>query len=70
MTDTTDKLEEKELEEVSQLISGTVIPEIVRIADTYNYDRDSLIRYVADMFSVMAELATFEHWQTESDDKE
>lgn len=70
MTDTTDKLEEKELEEVSQLISGTVIPGIVRIADTYNYDRDSLIRYVANMFSVMAELATFEHWQAERSDKE
>lgn len=63
----TDTLKKKELEEVAKLISGTVIPEIVRIADTYNYDRDSLIKYVADMFSVMAELATFEHWQTKKE---
>lgn len=61
-----DILGEKELEEVAELISKTVVPEIVRIADTYNYDRDSLIKYIADMFSAMAELATFEHWQTES----
>ena len=64
----TDRLEEKELEEVAELISGTVIPEIVRIADTYSYDRNSLIKYVADMFSAMAELATFEHWQAESEE--
>ena len=70
MTYTTDTLEEKELEEVSRLISGIVIPEIVRIADTYNYDRDSLIKYIADMFSAMAELATFEHWQAERSDME
>lgn len=70
MTYTTDTLEEKELEEVSRLISGIVIPEIVRISDTYNYDRDSLIKYIADMFSAMAELATFEHWQAERSDME
>lgn len=61
----TDSLGEKELEEVVELISGTVIPEIVRIADTYNYDRDSLIKYVANMFCTMAEVATFENWKSE-----
>lgn len=60
----TDRLEEKELEEVVELISGTVIPEIVRIADTYNYDRDSLIKYVANMFFTMAEVTTFENWKS------
>ena len=61
----TDSLKEKELEEVAKLMSGTIIPEIIRIADTYNYDRDSLIKYVANMFSAMTELATFEHWQAD-----
>lgn len=59
-----DRLGEEELEEVANLISGKVVPEIIRIADTYNYDRDSLIKYVADMFSAMAEIATFENWKS------
>ena len=56
-------LSKEELEEVSKLISGTIIPELVRIADTYNYDRNSLIKYVADLFSTMAEVASFENWK-------
>lgn len=57
------RLGKEELEDVSNLISGTIIPELIRIADTYNYDRDSLIKYVADLFSTMAEVATFENWK-------
>ena len=56
------RLGEEELEEVANLISKIIIPELVRIADTYNYDRDSLIKYVADLFSTMAEVATFENY--------
>lgn len=56
-------LGKEELEEVAKLISGTIIPELVRIADTYNYDRNSLIKYVADLFSTMAEVASFENWK-------
>lgn len=58
-----DRLGKEELEEVSNLFSKKVIPEIIRIADTYNYDRDSLIKYVADLFSTMAEVATFKSWK-------
>ena len=58
-----DRLGEKELEEVANLISRIIIPELVRIADTYNYDRNSLIKYVADLFSTMAEVASFENWK-------
>lgn len=58
-----DRLGEEELEEVANLISGKVVPEIIRIADKFNYDRDSLIKYVANLFSTMAEVATFENWK-------
>jgi len=58
-----DRLGKEEFEEVSNLISGTIIPELVRIADTYNYDRNSLIKHVADLFSTMAEVASFENWK-------
>ena len=58
-----DRLSEEELEEVTNLISRIVIPEVVRIADKFNYDRDSLVKYVANLFSTMAEVATFENWK-------
>jgi len=58
-----DRLGEEELEEVANLISRTIVPEVVRIADKYNYDRDSLIKYVANLFSTMAEVASFENWK-------
>lgn len=58
-----DRLGEEELEEVTNLISRIVIPEVVRIADKFNYDRDSLIKYVANLFSTMAEVASFENWK-------
>lgn len=60
-----DRLSEEEVEEVANLISGNVIPEVIRIADKFNYDRDSLIEYVANLFSTMAEIATFENYGKE-----
>jgi translation initiation factor 2 beta subunit (eIF-2beta)/eIF-5 len=58
-----DRLSEEEVEEVANLISGTIVPEVVRIADKFNYDRDSLMKYVANLFSTMAEFASFENWK-------
>lgn len=58
-----DRLSKEEFEEVANLISGTIIPEVVRIADKFNYDRDSLMKYVANLFSTMAEVATIENWK-------
>ena len=58
-----DRLGEEELEEVANLISRIIIPEVVRIADKFNYDRDNLIKYVANLFSTMAEVASFENWK-------
>ena len=57
-----DRLSKEEVEEVANLISGKVVPEVIRIADKFNYDRDSLVKYVANLFSTMAEIATFENY--------
>lgn len=56
-------MSEEEIEEVANLISKKFVPEVIRIADSYNYDRDSLMKYVVRMLSVMAETATFENWK-------
>ena len=66
-------LEEKELREFNAVISGVLIPELIRIADKYNYDRDSMIKFAADTLTAMSELSTFEHYKAatraESEDR-
>ena len=55
-------LEERELEEFNAVISGMLIPKLIQIADKYNIDRDSMIKFTADLLTAMSELATFEGW--------
>lgn len=56
-------MDDAALEDFTKLISGIFIPELIRIADKHNYDRDNLIKYAANMISVMSEVATFEDYQ-------
>ena len=63
-------LEEAELEEFNAVISSVLIPELIRIADKYNIDRDSMIKFTADTLNAMSELATFANYKAESEDKE
>lgn len=56
-------LEGKELEEFAAVISGALIPELIRIADKYNYNRDSMIKFAADTLTAMSELSTFERYK-------
>lgn len=58
-----DGLTREAIDEVAELIGGKLIPEVIRIADKYNYDRDSMVKYCADLYSTMAELCTFENWE-------
>ena len=62
-------LEEKELKEFNTVISGVLIPKLIRIADKYNYNRDSMVKFAADTLTAMSELATFEHYKEESEGK-
>ncbi len=56
-------LEEKELGEFNAVINGVLIPELIRIADKYNYNRDSMIKFAADTLTAMSELSTFERYK-------
>lgn len=58
-----DGLTREAIDEVAELIGGKLLPEVIRIADKYNYDRDSMVKYCADLYSTMAELCTFENWE-------
>lgn len=55
-------LGEPVLTEFSKVISHMLIPKLIQIADKYNIDRDSMIKYTADMLTAMSEVATFESW--------
>lgn len=55
-------LGEPVLTEFSKVISHTLIPELIRIADKYNIDRNSMIKYTADMLADVSEIMTFERW--------
>lgn len=58
-----DEIDREAIDEVAELIGGKLIPEVIRIADKYDYDRDSMVKYCADLYSTMAEVATFENWE-------
>lgn len=62
-------LNDDELEDFSNLISKTVIPELMRIADKHNIDRDSMVKFAADTLTTMSKFSTFENWGgTQHDD--
>ncbi len=56
-------LDDKAFNEFNKLVSRVLIPNLIRIADKYNYDRDSIIKYAADTISAISEVATFENYQ-------
>ena len=56
-------LEKEELAEFNSLISGILIPELMRIADKYNIDRDSMVKFTADTLAALCELSTFGNWK-------
>ena len=48
--------------EMSRIVCGT-IHEQLAAADKHNIDRDSAVEYFSDLFSTMASVATFEHYE-------
>lgn len=55
-------LTDRELKEFAEIIKET-IDRLIICADTYNIDRDSLMKYFAETFSTMCEISTFEHYE-------
>jgi hypothetical protein len=55
------RLTEAELDDINNIV-GDTLAALVGCADKHNIDRDSLVRYFAAMFKVMAEVSTFKHY--------
>lgn len=43
-------------------VIGIVIDTMVKLADKYNVNRDSALRYFAELIDAVSELSTVEHW--------
>lgn len=53
-------------EKVSKIMFNTTI-ELVKAADAFDYDRDSVIQYAAQVLTAMSEVATFTNLTTYAD---
>lgn len=51
-------MDERTREKVSKAMSD-FLKDIICVADEGNYDRDSFVKAIADMFTMMAEISTF-----------
>ena len=56
-------LSDKEIEDISNL-TNKVLAEICRISDAHNIDRDSALKYFADMLTVFTEVATIQNYDS------
>lgn len=56
-------LNDDELKEYSVFVSRTVIPQLMRFADKYNIDRDSMVKYFSNTMDAFVRYATFHNWK-------
>lgn len=56
-------LSDKEIEDFSNL-TNKVLAEICRIFDAHNIDRDSALKYFADMLTAFIEVATIQNYDS------
>ena len=56
-------LSDKEIENFSNL-TNKVLKEICRISDAHNIDRDSTLKYFADMLTAFTEVATIQNYDS------
>ena len=57
------ELSDKEIENFSNL-KNKVLAEICRISDAHNIDRDSALKYFADMLTAFTEVATIQNYDS------
>ena len=62
-------LSDKEIEDFSNL-TNKVLEEICRISDAHNIDRDSALKYFADMLTAFTEVATIQNYDSKQTNAE
>ena len=63
MTDKQSNLTDKEMEDLKNIVTDT-LANVCAMADKHNIDRDSMLKYFADMLTAFAELASIQNYET------
>jgi hypothetical protein len=63
MSDKQSNLTDKEIEDLQNIVANT-LASICVMADRHNIDRDSMLKYFADMLTVFTEVANIQNYET------
>lgn len=63
MSDKQSNLTDKEMEDLQNIVTDT-LASVCSMADKHNIDRDSMLKYFADMLTAFAEVASVQNYET------
>ena len=63
MSDNQSNLTDKEMEDLKNIVTDT-LANVCAMADKHNIDRDSMLKYFADMLTTLAEFASIQNYET------
>ena len=63
MSDKQSNLTDKEMEDLQNIVTD-ILASVCAMADKHSIDRDSMLKYLADMLTVFAEVATIQNYET------
>ena len=63
MSDKHSNLTDKEMEDLQNIVTDT-LANICAMADKHNIDRDSMLKYFADMITAFTEVASIQNYET------
>ena len=63
MSEKQSNLTDKEMEDLQNIVTDT-LASVCAMADKYNIDRDSMLKYFADMLTAFAEVASIQNYET------
>ena len=63
MSDNQSDLTDKEMEDLKNIVTDT-LANVCAMADKHNIDRDSMLKYFADMLTAFTEVASIQNYET------
>lgn len=63
MSDNQSNLTDKEIEDLQSIVTDT-LASVCAMADKHNIDRDSMLKYFADMLTAFTEVASIQNYET------
>lgn len=63
MSDKQSNLTDKEMEDLQSIVADT-LASVCAMADKHNIDRDSMLKYFADMLTAFTEVASIQNYET------